>query len=147
MQNVILFVVGLLVLEGLIFLLLYKRLVARAVSLKIDLENSGEKLLLGPVIVLHATVRARIFSFKTYHAMALTPYRLVFRTLFGGDITVELGQITEMMENAWFAGSYEGRRKFIILTLTDGSKQAFKVKDRDAWMQEIRTRVKSAVIA
>jgi len=135
-------VVGILAVAGILILLVFRTWLRRqGADLKRALEGSGERLVFGPEVGFYQRMICGIISMKTYGVMALTDHRLVFRKPIGKDIEIALSQVAEIRENKWFAGTYRGGRKFLILRLADGTEKAFQAKNHDRWMQELRSRV------
>jgi hypothetical protein len=105
-----------------------RRLHYLQVSLRRFIEDSGEKLLLGPVIGFYESVSA---------VMALTSERLYFRTIKGKEIKVDLREIADISE---IVHSKATITRVVILTLIDGTKHSFRNREPVVWMQELQAR-------
>ena len=115
-----------------------RRMQERTQALVDDMGQSGEKLVLGPESALYRGGTGDFSRVKGSGVIALTPKRLVFRKLVGGEVEVPLNEIASVSENKWFLAAYHNGRQHLILELTDGTKVGFMVKDHQRWMEAVR---------
>ena len=124
----------------LIWLLSWRRFRAQMTSLRKEMSQAGEALVVGPEVGLYYGSWG-ICVLKYPCAFALTDRRVVCRRPIGADISIPLSSVVGVSECKWFQGNYRGGRTFVVLELADGGPFGFIVKVPVRWHQEISSRI------
>ena len=137
---VVLLVVGILVLQALIWIpiIVWFRRRSRRVAAELALELEGEQVVRPPEKGNYRGATAPGYPVvKNNGLIALTQRRLVFRTLTGKAIEIPVDAITGVREAAVFKGSVVGGRTHLIVETAAG-EIGFYVPDNAGWTAALR---------
>jgi hypothetical protein len=140
-KGTILLILGILAIQGVVWLLIFRRWRNQEIQLAEEINSSGETLVIEPEVDFFQGTAKCFVSYKTYGVAALTNRSLIFRKPLGKDLVIQLSDIQKISENTWFAGNYKSGRDFLILKLKNGQEIGFMLKDQDRWVREIRSRM------
>jgi len=136
-------VIGILVLEALIWIPLLvwlrRRSARLAESIKESIAQSGERSVMEPQSALYRGGTGRFGFVKSNAVIALTDRRIIFQGVLGKMVEIPLADVAEVSENKWFLRSYRSGRMHLILHLRDGSLAGFIVDNHDAWMNALQS--------
>ena len=133
---VVLLVVGILVLQALIWIpiIVWFRRRSQRVAAELALELEGEQVVRPPEKGNYRGATAPGYPVvKNNGLIALTHRRLVFRTLTGKAIDIPVDAITGVREAAVFKGSVVGGRTHLIVETAAG-EIGFYVSDNAGWL-------------
>ena len=133
-------VVGILALQVVIWvpIIMWLRRRGRAVAGQLATEIEGETVLRAPENGSYRGATIPGYSVvKNNGLIALTPRRLIFRTLTGKTVEIPVDTITGVREATVFKGSVVGGRKHLIVETAAG-EVGFYVPDTAAWIGSLR---------
>lgn len=110
----------------------------RSAALKQEVEQSTsahERFLVSPQNAGYSGGPRRFGWARGSVVLALTDRRVIFRSLLGGPVEIELADIASVSEAAWYRGMYKAGRRHIVLQLKEGAKVAFMVRDARPWLE------------
>lgn len=135
---VVLLVVGILVAVGALIaipLLWWLPRRSAAVSAQFGAELAGETLVRGPEKGSYRGATAPGYpTVKNAGLIALTPRRLLFRTLTGKTIEVPVAEITGVRESTVFKGSVVGGQTHLIIDTAAGEIAFYVFSGNAAWV-------------
>ena len=137
---VVLLVVGILALQVVIWIpvIMWLRRRGRAVAAALATEIEGETVIRAPENGSYRGATIPGYSVvKNNGLIALTPRRLIFRTLTGKTIEVPVESITGVREAKAFKGSVVGGRTHLIVQTAEG-EIGFYVPDTASWIASLR---------
>jgi hypothetical protein len=139
--QIVLLVVGILVLQILIWIpVLYflKRKAERmAAELKRDLETSGDKILRGPEPGLYRGGSGDFSIVKGNGVAVLTERRLIFRKIMGAPIEIPVSDLVGVREDKWFLRATNGHAH-VIVKLKSGAEVGFIFRQHAEWMAVVK---------
>lgn len=142
--QIIWLVIGILVLEAIIWVPIVMFMRRRSAGLAKEAEDSimlaGEHAVVGPESILFRKPMFRRFGVVGGNAVAtLTDKRIIIDQLVGSKIEIPLDDIIEVKESKWFRGCYRGGLTNVILKLQDGGEVSLLVKDPRPWLEGFRS--------
>lgn len=133
-----LLILAILLINGIVWYLVFMRIRSQKEQLQRQLLNSGANIVIGPETA-NFRGSTKCFGFvKSLGVIALTERELVFIKPVGGDIHIPTSEIVDVSKNAWFLHSYRMGYEHLILKLSDGTLVGFIVKDINRWMREVQ---------
>jgi hypothetical protein len=136
---VVLLVVGILALQVVIWIpvIMWLRRRGRAVAAELATEIEGETVIRAPENGSYRGATIPGYSVvKNNGLIALTPRRLIFKTLTGKTVEVPVDTMTGVREATVFKGSVVGGRKHLIVQTAAG-EIGFYVPDTASWIASL----------
>jgi len=144
---VVLLVVGILVVQALIWIPIVVALKRKSARLHASLRDElagGELATRGPESAVYRGATAGFPMVNGNGVAMLTDRRLIFRKLVGAGLEVPLDRVAGVREDKWFLGSYRSGRMHLILKMRDGNEVGFMFADHPGWMASVRELTTSA---
>lgn len=117
---------------------LRRRSAERTAEIVRELEASGERTLRGPEAGVYRGGSGGFSRVKGNSVLALTDRRLLIAKLVGARVEVPTRDIASVREEKWFLRSAVGGQVHVVVTTRGGDEIGVFVRDRDAWIAELR---------
>lgn len=145
-SQIILLVVGIFVVQALVWFLMSRWLLKKTEALKNKLIEQYRKanipFIIEPQSALYRGADARFGNVKGNGVICLTEKALLFEKITGQRIEIDRAEITEAQVEKSFKGKTSlatGGRHLVIKT-KDGNRVGFLLKDAEEWAQKINAR-------